>query len=208
MTALVFPAACVWGGVGLYEHLPSPAPAVAAAAESPGVLLEGIALREEEPLALPADALLLPSDGERLPAGALLARLPGGEELRCARSCLFFADSDGLETLVPPEPSALYANAVAALLNAGAPRTSEARGRLVYAETWIFAALAPAELPLPEPGFCRLRFSGRHDWLPARLYAVGEAEDGRRPLLFRLNRGGELLSLRRCTAELFPQQVH
>ncbi len=197
-------AACGWGGAGLVSRLPLRSIPVSLETGSPGSLpLEGIALREEEPLSLPADALLLPSDGERLPAGALLARLADEEELRCARSCLYFSDSDGLEALAPPEPSAFDADTAAALLNAEAENTAGCRGRLVYDEAWYFAALAPEDLPLPEPGPCRLRFSGRRDWLPARLLAAGQAEDGRRALLFRLTYGGELLSLRRCTAELF-----
>ena len=107
VTAIVFPAAFVWGGARLLAQLPSPSAAVSAAEECPAAFpLEGIALRGEEPLFLPADALLIPSDGERLPAGALLARLPDGEERRCTRPCVFFTGSDGLETLSPPELSA------------------------------------------------------------------------------------------------------
>ena len=204
VTAIVFPAAFVWGGARLLAQLPSPSAAVSAAEECPAAFpLEGIALRGEEPLFLPADALLIPSDGERLPAGALLARLPDGEERRCTRPCVFFTGSDGLETLSLPELSALNTESVAALLEAEAESAPGCRGRLVYDGAWFFAALAPEDLPLPEPGPCRLRFSGQCDWLPARLLAVGEAEGGRRPLLFRLTCGGELLSLRRCKAELF-----
>ena len=58
-------------------------------------------------------------------------------------------------------------------------------------------------LPTPEPGACRLRFAGTPDWLPARLLAPRETPGSQSVLLFRLSRGGDYLSLRRCEAELY-----
>ena len=100
----------------------------------------------------------------------------------------------------------LDAEALHRLLAAQPQSPPGCAGRLVYDGVWYYAAFAPAGSVAPEPGSCRLRFAGKSEWLPARLLSVSAAEDGRTALLFRLNRGGDYLSLRRTEAELYQRQ--
>lgn len=165
-------------------------------------MLTGICLRREAPLYLPETAALAVRPGERIPAGGLLARLADGSELRAEHSALYFPDADGWAAL-DPDPEQLDAAALRQLLEREPPAPNGCRGRLVYENVWVFAAFAPEGLPLPEPGACRLRFAGSSDWIPARLLVPDGGSGGRSILLFRLNRGGDYLSLRRCEAELY-----
>ncbi len=200
--ALLFLAVCAWCGAGLYARL-RPAARPAAAAEEGGLELDGICLRREEPLCLPADAALAVRDGERIPAGGLLARLSDGSAVRAEGSVLFFSACDGREMLdaASLEPFGVFP--LRALLAREAFSPSGCRGRLILDSVWHYAALAPDGPTVPETGVCRLRFDGRSEWLPARLLAVSEAEDGERALLFRISRGGDYLSLRRVGAKLY-----
>ncbi len=198
--ALLFLAVCAWCGAGLYARFrPSARPA--AAAEEGALPLEGICLRRETPLCLPADAALAVEDGERVPAGGLLARRSDGSAVRAESPALFFSGFDGLESLDAASLEPFGVSRLRALLAREALPPSGCRGRLVLDGVWYYAALAPSEPAPPEPGLCRLRFDGLREWLPARLLAVSEAEGDRRALLFRLNRGGDCLSLRRVRAE-------
>lgn len=202
VAALLFLAVCAWCGAGLRARLRAPALPAAEIAGG-GLTLEGICLRREEPLCLPADAALAVEDGERVPAGGLLARLSDGTPVRAERSALFFSGFDGLESLGREALEPFGASALRALLAREAFVPTGCRGRLVLDAVWYYAALAPEGTALPEPGACRLRFAGQSAWLPARLLAVSGAEDGERALLFRLSRGGDCLSLRRIRAELY-----
>ena len=203
VSVLLFLAACAWFGAGLRTRLLPRSLPVAAVEEAPRETLTGICLRDEAPLFLPETAALAVSPGERVPAGGLLARLANGEELRTERSALYLPDADGWESLGPGEAASLDAPALRALLEQTPPAPTGCRGRLVYGTAWFFAALAPADITRPEPGACRLRFEGSRDWLPARLLPPNGADGGESVLLFRLSRGGDCLSLRRCTAELY-----
>lgn len=206
--AVMFLAVCAWGGAGLYARLrPSAVPAAQEDAALSGVALTGIALRSESVLRLSGPALPASDSGERIPVGGALARLPDGTVLRAERSCLFFSDFDGLEGLTAPTAEMLSVPAVLALLDAAPAPPEDGCGRLVYAESWYYAALAPADAALPDAGPCRLRFPPLRAWLSARLLAVSEAEDGQRALLFRLEQGGDYLSLRRCEAVLYTPAV-
>lgn len=204
----MFLAVCAWGGAGLYARLrPSAVPAAREDAALPGVALTGIALRAESVLRLPDQALPTVESGERIPAGGALALLPDGTVLRAERSCLFFSAFDGLEDLTAPTAETLSVPAVEALLGAAPVSSVDGCGRLVYAESWYYAALAPQDAPLPDAGPCRLRFPPLRAWLSARLLAVSEVQDGQRALLFRLEQGGDYLSLRRCEAVLYVPAV-
>lgn len=204
----MFLAVCAWGGAGLYARLrPSAVPAVREDAALPGLTLTGIALRSESALRLPAQALPAVESGERIPVGGMLARLPDGTIMRAERSCLYYSDFDGLEDLCAPTAETLSVPAVWALLDAAPSAPEDGCGRLVYAESWYYAALAPADAALPAAGPCRLRFPPHRAWLSARLLAVSEEESGQRALLFRLEQGGDYLSLRRCEAVLYIPAV-
>ncbi len=205
---LLFLAVCAWCGAGLSARLRPRAAETFAQAEAPGGALRvsGLCLRDEEALCLPASAVLLVADGERAAKNAPLARLVDGGAVTARESALFYADSDGLESLNAAALSPLTPSALRALEDtAAAPSPEGPRGRLVYDNVWYFAARAPSDAAPWEPGSCRLRFAGFSEWLPARLLAVGESEDGETALLFRLSRGGEYLRLRETDAELwFP----
>lgn len=204
VAALLFLAACAWGGAGLYGRLHAPArPAAAEAAASPP-LLSGLCLRRERPLCLPPSAALAVRNGERVPAGGLLGRLADGTALRAEAPALFFSGFDGLEELDAAALEPFCVDTVRALLGREGLVPSGCRGRLVLDTVWYYAALVPAGTELPAPGACRLRFAGTCAWIPARLLAVSEEADGERALLFRLSRGGDYLSLRRVEAALYP----
>ena len=200
VAALLFLAACAWLGAELYLRLRPPALPVMAGEEGSAdkQRLTGIALREEEALSFPLGALPVAASGSKLSAGGLLARLSDGEELRTERPCQYFADSDGLESLRVPE--SLTVRAVRELLETP-PSPQAESGRLVYGSAWYYAAVVPAEAERPDLGSCRLRFLPGREWLPARLVAVSEEQDGCVALLFRLNRGGDYLRLRQCEAQ-------
>ena len=201
----MFLAACAWCGAGLYALLRPPPVSAAAEASAVSVLrLDGICLRQEEALLLPASAVPLAENGERIPAGAALAVLADGSTLPAGASVLFFSDYDGLEYLRAPET--LDVRTLASLLAAQPQNPPGYAGRLVLDGVWYYAAFAPADAAPPETGPCRLHFFGRPEILTARLLSVSAAEDGRTALLFRLNRGGDYLSLRRTEAELYPRQ--
>ncbi len=202
VAVLLFLAACAWCGAGLFARFRAPA-LPAAGAEPGGLPLEGLCLRSEESLCLPADAALTVRDGERVPAGGLLARLPDGTAIRAERPALYFSGFDGLETLDAAALEPFGPPLLRALLAREPLAPAGCRGRLVLDCVWYYAALVPEGAESPQPGPCRLRFAGENEQLPARLLAVSEAEGGERALLFRLSRGGSCLSLRRVKAELF-----
>ena len=205
VAALLFLAACAWCGAGLYARLRPRAAVPVAAEEAPAAALRlsGLCLRREEPLALPASAVLLIADGQRAARGAPLARLADGALVTAGESALYCADSDGLEALSVRTLTELTPAALRRLAETAPPSPEGLRGRLVYDSVWYFAALAP-EAEAPEtPRSCRLRFAGFSEWLPARLVAVGGSEEGRRALLFRLSRGGAYLRLRWTEAEYY-----
>ena len=202
VAALLFLAVCAWCWAGLCARFRTGGLPVSAAKSAPVTTLAGICLRREAPLYLPETAALAVQPGERIPAGGLLARRADGGELRSACSALYLPDVDGW-TALAPDPEELDAAALRELLEQEPPSPTGCRGRLVYRSVWFFAALAPAGLPTPEPGACRLRFAGTPDWLPARLLAPRETPGSQSVLLFRLSRGGDYLSLRRCEAELY-----
>ena len=200
---LLFLAACAWCGVGLSARLRPAAVETftAAQAESPGApRLRGLCLRREEALSLPASAVLLVGDGERIARNAPLARLADGSPVTARESALYYADSDGLESLRASQLTELSPAALRRLAESVTPGPEGVRGRLVYDNIWYYAALAPDAAY--ETRACRLRFAGFTEWLPAHLVKVGECEDGQRALLFRLSRGGEYLKLRETDAEL------
>ena len=202
VTALLFLAACAWGGAAVHALIRAPVRPAAEPGAS-GLALQGICLRREAPLCLAADAALCVEDGERVPAGGLLARLSDGTSVRADAPAVFFAGFDGLETLEPGMLEPFDVPCLHALLHREPESPPGCRGRLVSDSVWYYAALAPAGDAPPEPGFCRLRFAGEREWLSARLLAVSEAEAGERALLFRLSRGGDYLSLRRVEAVLY-----
>ena len=201
VAALLFLGVCAYVGAALYARLSrSPTEMEAPLPAAAALRFCGICLREEQPMLLPASARLTVGDGQRIAAGGLLAVLADGTDCRAERSALYFAACDGFETLrLSGTPDAA---SLRQLLDAAPAPEKNCRGRLVLDNIWYYAALAPAEAELPAPGACRLRFAGKTEWIPARLLAVSEADEGQRALLFRLSRGGDYLSLRKIEAEL------
>ena len=109
---------------------------------------------------------------------------------------------DGLEYLSPVEPENLDVSALQGLLEREPQALSGCRGRLIGSSAWQFACLAPAEPELTAGRLFRLRFPGQTGLLYARLTGRSAASRGQVALVFRLTDGGDVLSLRRCEAEL------
>ena len=184
LAALLFTAACAWFGAAVFRSLP---PAEAAASPAPTPVagrFRGIVLRRE--LVLPADALPEAREGERLSAGET-----------GVGSALFFAGTDGLETLSPADAEPLTAAAVEGLL-AQVPAEDAASGRLVLGRELYIAALWEGD-EAPTPGGCRLRLDSG-EVLRAGLLRVTVDAGGRAALLLRLPLGDSTLLTTRFTA--------
>lgn len=205
MAALLFLGLCAWLGAGLYGQLRPRQRQITAlcVTVSESLPLRGIAVRREQLLRSPLPLASSPSEGERVPAGALIARLPGGEELRSPGSALFFSDTDGFEHWSPELLEGLDAAGLQAMLDEEPRRQTGVRGRLVLGRDWLFAALCQQGRE-PEPGKVRLQFGTREESVPARLL---RAENGL--LLLRLSCGESegLLSLRKTEARLILREL-
>ena len=149
-----------------------------AAAVTESTPLHGIAVRRETPCE-PAARI---SDGQRETGRGV-----------------WFASSDGFETLTPDSEALLEPAALREILEQ--PEQPSDTGKFVTGYDWVFAALAPAGAELPDGGVCRMRFEGTERVLSARLLAKTEDREGVCVLL-RLTEGGDCLRLRKCTAEL------
>ena len=110
--------------------------------------------------------------------------------LRAPESALWFGFADGFEGLTARYLASLTARELGGLLDAGEAKAREASGeeeregaaRLVLSERWYFAALCPEGAPLSPGGEARLDFGGFS--VRAAVEAVGEAQDGEKPVLF------------------------
>ena len=205
MTVVLFLAVCVYGGAALYARLRPGEAAVVEVIAASGIRLSGIALRSEAAFFLPDSAELLVRDNERVPAGGALARLADGSLITAEHPVLYRSDADGLEALSPDALEDLDVSTLQALFDRPAQDLAGCRGRLIADSAWQFACLAPAETALSTGSFCRLRFSGQSGLFRARLIRQSAASRGQVALVFRLTAGGEVLSLRRCEAELITR---
>lgn len=150
--------------------------------------IEGVAVRTEEPLPVPAGI----ADGTRLPAGT--------DGL--VRPAVCFSQTDGYEYLAPDMLDGLTVESLRDILSAEPEKTSTG-GRAVYGFAWYFAAFADDSVPLHEGGSCEILFDGFEKSIAAEIISVSAAENGQRALLLRLTAGSpEYLSLRRSGAEI------
>ena len=150
--------------------------------------IEGVAVRTEEPLPVPAGS----ADGTRLPAGT--------DGL--VRPAVCFSQTDGYEYLAPDMLDGLTVESLRDILSAEPEKTSTG-GRAVYGFAWYFAAFADDSVPLHEGGSCEILFDGFEKSTAAEIISVSAAENGQRALLLRLTAGSlEYLSLRRSGAEI------
>ena len=205
VAAVLFLAVCAWLGAALYGALRQEAEAdpLRPVLAPEGVPLRGIAVRTEEVLCSDLAGEALASDGDKLAAGAPLRRFADGSVLCAPESAVFFTDCDGFETLRPEDLETMDAAGLAALLDREGDVPEEAFGRLVLREAWFFAALAPAG-QIPEgTRLCRFCPEGAENTVSARLWRLGEAQEGQVPVILRLTCGGDWLRLRQCDARLY-----
>ncbi len=127
--------------------------------------IEGVAVRTEEPLTVPAGI----ADGARVPAGA------DG----FARPAVCFLQTDGYEYLTPDMLDGLTVESLRDIL-AAEPEKSLSGGRAVYGFAWYFAALADDGAPLHEGGSCEILFDGFEKSTAAEIISVSAAENGQR----------------------------
>ena len=68
---------------------------------------------------------------------------------------------------------------------------------------WYYAALVPADEPVPDSGRCRVLFEGFDLPAEANIMSLSPEETGRRALVLRLTLGGDAyMTLRKCSAKL------
>lgn len=188
MAAALFLALCAWVGAFLFRRLDAPAPSSAAPTAAP-LRLEGLVLRQEQPLSAPLAA----ESGARLSDRETGGLGPG----------LYLESLDGFEHLSPALLDGLDAAGLRALLDERPRRDRSARAKLIRGFAWYYAALADGA-PELSPGPCRLRFAGMERSAPARLLDVRTGE-GESLLLLRLTEDGAAFArLRKCAAELDP----
>ena len=152
--------------------------------------LEGIVIRREQSFRPAGEGLF--SDGERLPAGTV-SDLPG--------SALYYSSCDGLESLCPELLDGLDVQRLRELLSQKpSPREG---GRLVLDYAWYYAALVPADEPVPDSERCRVLFEGFEVPAEAGILSLSPEENGQRALVLRLTLGGDAyMKLRKCSAKL------
>ena len=94
-------------------------------------------------------------------------------------------DVQGLQTILAQKPS------------------SQEGGRLVLDYAWYYAAVVPADEPVPDSGRCRVLFEGFDLPEEANIMSLSPEETGRRALVLRLTLGGDAyMTLRKCSAKL------
>ncbi|MGM9588046.1 MAG: hypothetical protein ACI3VA_11260 [Candidatus Limivicinus sp.] len=195
IAAVLFLAVSAYAGAKLWGRLVS-APetqTVRAVTLTDSAELEGIVIRREQ--LCPAGEGLF-ADGERLGAGTVPS-VPG--------SALYYRSCDGLERLSPELLEDLDVQKLQALL-AEKPSPQEG-GRLVLDHAWYYAALVPADEPVPDSGRCRVLFDGFAVPAEAEILSLSSEENGQRALVLRLTLGGDAyMKLRKCSAELIFSQ--
>lgn len=200
---LLFLAVCAYMGSGLYEDLTYGVQTVQAESAEiiESIRLSGIAVRREQQLCSPA-AADLPENGKRYAAGALLCMSENGDTLSAPSSALFFEHTDGLEYLSPDKLFPFSPETFESLIDSESESSRHCMGRLVFDNVWYFAA-ETSSLICPELGQrCRVRFPDIQTECEAAVWAVCSSADSSFMLL-RINGGEEqLLSLRKCSAEL------
>lgn len=191
--ALLFLTVCAYIGAGFYEDLASDVQTVQA--ESAAIIestkIYGIAVRQEQQL-VRTSAEESPENGERYPAGSALSSIPA----------TFFDSCDGFEHLSPDMLFPFSGETFSSLIAAESEKQRHSMGRLVFDNVWYFAAQL-REGSAPDLGqCCRLLFEDIESECQALVWAVFR-DEGREYILLRINGGGEeLMSLRKCGAEL------
>ena len=191
IAAVLFLAVSAYAGARLWSSVErSPeTQTVRAVTLTDSAELEGIVIRREQ--LCPAGEGLF-TDGERLPAGTDPS-VPG--------SALYYRSCDGLESLSPELLEELDVQGLQTIL-AQKPSSQEG-GRLVLDYAWYYAALVPADEPVPDSGRCRVLFEGFDLPAEANIMSLSPEETGRRALVLRLTLGGDAyMTLRKCSAKL------
>ena len=202
LSSLLFLAVCAYTGAALRGSADGvKLMTVSAVTVTESAELDGVVLRRERVLPLGAELSPAAEDGLRLPAGTTIV-LPDGTKELTGCSCVFFAQTDGFEKLMPEAPEETDAAALDRLLAASPAESGRSGGRLVSGFDWYYAAYAGAAGESIQPGECRVRFDGFEGTVSARAISVSD-EGGRRFILLRLTEGGaDYLSLRKTKAEL------
>ena len=192
IAAVLFLAVSAYAGARLWSSVErSPeTQTVRAVTLTDSAELEGIVIRREQ--LCPAGEGLF-TDGERLPAGTVPS-VPG--------SALYYRSCDGLESLSPELLEGLDVQGLQTIL-AQKPSSHQEGGRLVLDYAWYYAALVPADEPVPDSGRCRVLFEGFDLPAEANIMSLSPEETGRRALVLRLTLGGDAyMTLRKCSAKL------
>lgn len=201
LSAMLFIALCAYIGAAIYPGGKKNTAAVSRVTISDCVEMTGIALREEQS----ADCSGSAENGTRLPAGAVYAFDADGAELCTPESAIFFSECDGYEYLSPADGE----NLTVASLNELLRMKPENKGgaRIVTGRAWYYAALIPADAPLPAKGLCRITPDETGETITACIVSVSAAEGGKRALLLRLTEDSpECLSLRHFSASLVTHE--
>ena len=200
MGALLFAAVCAYFFCGLFGVVDEIKTARAERfTVKENVRAEGIAVREEQLLCSSRICSVFAQDGQRLPAGAMLAQ-SGELSVSAPCSAVFLSDFDGLEYLSPESCENLTVSSLKELTESIPASVGSAYGRLVTDYVWYFAAFTDAVVPAGER--CTVVFDGIEGGVDGRLVLVSQQEDGKYAVLLRLKCGGEHLRLRRASAEL------
>ena len=200
--ALLFAAVCAYFFCGLYGVVGGVATArVEWTSVSESVGLHGIAVRSEQLVNSSRFSGVSAEDGQRLPAGGVLAQGPAGE-LLTESSAVFFKDFDGLEYITAQQCEALTVASLEALMDSPPASTGSVQGRLVTDYVWYYAALTDTDIQLPQSGACTVAFDGFGGSVDGQIISVSAQEGGKRAVLLRLTCGGDYLKLRYVDAEL------
>ena len=203
--ALLFAAVCAYffcGLFGVVDEVKTERAERFTVVES--VRVDGIAVREEKLLSSSRVCSVFAQDGQRQPAGAVLAQ-SGGLSVSAPCSAVFLSGFDGLEYLSPKDCEALTVASLKTLTESVPAPVGSAFGRLVTDYVWYFAAFADAAVPEGER--CAVAFDGFEGSVDGQLLSVSPQEDGKYAVLLRLTCGGDYLRLRRTSAELIVDSI-
>ena len=123
------------------------------------------------------------------------------ELVTAPESALWSRSTDSLEYLSPASLAELMPEELRALLTLTPHTDGEALGRLVYSDTWYFAAAVPTGAGIEAGARVSLDFGGFT--AGARVLYAGEASGGERAVVFSVTEKlGEALYERICEAEI------
>ena len=200
IAALFFLAVCAYMGAGIFKKLRPEMLTVEAElfTLSESSQLHGIAVRQEEALILPQGAELLADDNQKYASGDTLFVYRDGTAFSALSSVLFLDNHDGLEYLSPQMLLPFDEAKFHALSKVSEESLRRCAGRLISDDYWFFAAEITQGI-IPEKGSrCKIEFRSVDGLYDALVWA----QDGDCVLL-RLNTSSkDLLSLRKCEAQL------